>query len=215
MATWGDFVDSRLPQHMRDHIRASEAAEQRAWEAEQVERADRLDTARRMSEVQEAAVVYRTGHSSSEWREIAGNIAAARESRDQLAEYGSASRQAILIDGKEIPPREQVRPGPWVKDPEAAQLARARASQERSRPFMEAEIARFNQRQRDGGKPVISRSSDVRCIECSEADLDEEQSYFLHHDPSFGPPIPEVVVPDHAPSRSRRPGPAKVPMIYR
>ena len=217
--TWADFVNERMPQRMRDHIIATEAAEQRAWEAEQAERADRLDTAARMAEVHEGGVIYRTGHSSVELRQAASNWATARESRDCTAEYGSAARAEVMITGAggevvRLQPREVVQRGAWRADPQAELLKRARAAGDN--PFMAEEVRRFDQRQRDAGRPVMRRSEasgEPRCIECAAENLGAEESFLLHNDPQFGDPLPETTVPDYAPSRSRRGG--RTPMIYR
>jgi hypothetical protein len=211
-ATWGDFVNARMPAHMRDHIRATEAAEQRAFEAEQAERADRLDTARRMGEVQESAVIYRTGHSSAEWREAASNIAAAREARNYQGEYGSPERPAGMWTGADgslhrFEPRE-THPS-RQPDPIEASLARARESQERSRPFMSRMVAELERRQQASGH-TISRSAipeqgeHVECVECAAEGLDAAMSFQVHYHPRFGDPLPPVTVPDYPPSRSRR-----------
>ena len=97
--TYADFLNERLPLRMQDHIRATEAAEQRAWEAEQADRADRADTAARMADVHEGGVIYRHGHTSAELRMVAANWATARESRDVTAEYGSVARAEVMITG--------------------------------------------------------------------------------------------------------------------
>jgi hypothetical protein len=201
MATWAEFAYGRMPQGMLDRMRAAEKAEADAFEAEQTERAYARETAARMAQARENSLLYTTGHTSEEWREAAQRSAAAREMRNMQAEYGSMERSALFIDGKVIPPREQARPGPWTKDPVQEQLARARAAG--NDPFMLEQVRRFDQRQRDAGKPVISRSQTpdtIQCLDCiADGNVTVDEYLAIHHGPDA---IPERLVPDHVPGQA-------------
>jgi hypothetical protein len=202
-----------LPQAQKDLISATEAREASEMAAEQAERQDQAWAAARMAQHYEDLRVWQTGHSSQEWQAAAQNAAVVREARNAAGEYGSPERPFGMWTGADgavhrFEPRE-LAAGPVRADGPEEQLARARANPPKGRAFMEAEVRRFDARQRGAGKPAISRSvnpGEARCIECAAENLSETESYDVHHDPRFGDPLPPVTVPDYPPppQRSRR-----------
>jgi hypothetical protein len=135
-----------LPPRMVAEMAATDAREAREHELAQLERQDRAWTAARMNEAAEHAFQFQTGHSSAEYREAMGRIAVAKEARDVTAEYGSATRAAILIDGRELKPREQAnRHHGGDSARQDALLVRAREAG--ADPLMTRLVAEFDQRQ--------------------------------------------------------------------
>jgi hypothetical protein len=186
---------------MADAMAREDYREAREDEARQVARAEAED-ARAQAAAHAARVFeYEHGYSQSEWRQAVSEMAVAAEQRRAGAEYGSAQRAAVLIDGVELRPRETAAPPPRADEDDRLLAEARRSSQD---PFMRGQVQRLRQRQ--GREVSRSRPFDVigraeECRWCIEQNVSDEQSYLLHHDPEYNVPVTPPLAPRPEPDR--------------
>ena len=137
--TYASLIEGVMPPKMRDDVRRTEDAERAADELRQYEDRENAWAKQLHAENQAHALEYITGHTAQERYWIAMNTTAKRDARDINAEYGSAQRMAILIDGREMKPRE-------IVQAEQQQAAGQQQQEVRGREFMSRMISELDGR---------------------------------------------------------------------
>lgn len=192
----------RLPPAMEDFLQRTEKAEQAEFEQRQRDQAEAERDRAWNAAHNERMFEYLHGCSRAEWMKAVTGIQEAKETRDATAEWGSGRRPAVRMGGVDLRPREEAI-GPVTMPPDAIEAQLRRARQQPGREFMQRQVAELERRQQGGGR-TITRSETpegIGCVECIEANATVDEWIALHHSDN---PLPEVRVPDHAPSRSRR-----------
>jgi hypothetical protein len=221
--TWATWLQDRIPPKMRHDMQQQAETEQDQEVSQAADKADAAWAKQMNDQALANQMEYTTGHTAEERYQIAMRGQAAKGERDVTAEYGSATRAEVIITGAggelvRLQPREEASGAVTVRaDSDQAQLARARANPPKGREFMQRQVAELERRQRDAGRPVISRSQTpdtIQCLDCiADGNVTVDEYLELHHGPDA---IPERLVPDHAPASRKRPGAdRRTPMIYR
>jgi hypothetical protein len=176
---------------MADAMAREDYREAREDEARQIARAEAEDA--RVAAAEHAARMfeYQHGYSQAEHRQALAEFAVAREQRRAGAEYGSAQRAAVFIDGVPLAPRETAGAAASRQAEDERLIEEARRSSQD--PFMRDQVRRLEQRRgREVSRSAVPFASralgdgrfDVpQCPECVRAGATAEESFLIHSDP--------------------------------